>query len=84
MEEQTKHLENRTQHLQRSAAIISQSTSNILDIDELLNTIVNTIRDKYGFYFVAIYLLNHTETKLVLAEAVGTIGKDLKGQRVCS
>jgi GAF domain-containing protein len=79
LEEQTHDLENRAQQLQRSASI-SQSTSNILDLDELLKDIVYTIRDQYGHYFVAIYLLNQAETKLVLTEAVGAIGGDLKSK----
>ncbi len=80
MEVQTHQLEHRAQRLQRSANI-SQSTSNILNLDELLTDIVYTIRDQYGFYFVAIYLLNQSETKLVLREAVGAIGEEMKRKR---
>lgn len=80
MQAQTHQLEHRAQQLQRSANI-SQSTSNILNLDELLTDIVYTIRDQYGFYFVAIYLLNQSETKLVLREAVGAIGAEMKRKR---
>ncbi|MBE2219975.1 MAG: GAF domain-containing protein [Anaerolineae bacterium] len=80
MEAQTLYLDHRAKQLQRSA-VISQSTSNILDQDELLKNIVYTIRDQYGFYFVAIYLLNQAGTKLVLTEAVGVVGEELKDKR---
>jgi GAF domain-containing protein len=81
MEEQAVHLAHRAQQLQRSATI-SQSTSNILNLDELLTDIVYTIRDQYGFYFVAIYLLNQSETKLILTEAVGALGEEMKNKRI--
>jgi len=79
LEEQANHLEHRAQQLQRSATI-SQSTSNILNLDELLTDIVYTIRDQYGFYFVAIYLMNQAETKLVLTAAVGAFGEEMKNK----
>lgn len=80
MEVQTSYLQHRAQQLQRSVTI-SQSTSSILNLDELLKDIVYTLRDQYGFYFVAIYLVNRTETKLVLTESAGAIGEKMKNKR---
>lgn len=80
METQTNQLERRAQQLQRSA-LVSQSTANILDLDELLHNMVYTIRDQYGFYFVAIYLLDQNKKNLALREATGSIGDELKARR---
>lgn len=80
MEIQTDHLHRRAQQLQRTVSV-SQSTSNILNVDELLKDIVYTIQTQYNFYFVAIYLLNQAETKLVLTEAAGAIGQQMKNKR---
>ncbi|MFO7679154.1 MAG: GAF domain-containing protein [Chloroflexota bacterium] len=80
METQTNQLERRAQQLQRSA-LVSQSTANILYLDELLHNMVYTIRDQYGFYFVAIYLLDQNKKNLALREATGSIGDELKARR---
>lgn len=77
---QTSRLERQTQQLQRSA-LISQTTANILDLDDLLKSIVYTIRDQYGFYFVAIYLLDQNKETLVFQEGTGAAGAEMKARR---
>ncbi|KAA3660285.1 MAG: GAF domain-containing protein, partial [Chloroflexi bacterium] len=69
-------LQNRAEQLQLSAEI-SQQTSHSLDLDTLLNNAVKLIRDKFGFYYVSIFLTDKENKKLTLREATGQTGNTL-------
>ncbi|MCA9872165.1 MAG: GAF domain-containing protein, partial [Anaerolineales bacterium] len=73
-------LQRRALQLQRGAAV-SQTASTSLDLQELLRDTVYTIRDQFGFYFVAIYLLDETGGLLTLTEATGAVGEEMKLRR---
>lgn len=72
-----RQLEQRTAQL-RAAADVSQAAVSILDPDQLLSTIVNLITDRFGFYYAAIFTLDHSGSNVVLREATGEAGRILK------
>lgn len=74
---QTNLLQRRAQQLQRSAAV-SQAASATLDPASLLHETVQTVGEQFGFYFVAIYLLDDAQKFLTLREATGAIGEEMK------
>jgi GAF domain-containing protein len=76
-EAQASLLQRRALQLQRSAAV-SHTASTSLNPDELLRDIVYTLRDQFGFYFVAIYLLDEAGRFLTLHEATGAAGLEMK------
>ncbi|MCA9969708.1 MAG: GAF domain-containing protein [Anaerolineales bacterium] len=60
------------------AADVSQSVAQIQDRDQLLETAVNLIRDRFQLYHVQIYLLEHD--RLALRAATGDAGRRLRAQ----
>jgi hypothetical protein len=54
-----------------AASQASQKVTAILDIDELLSQIVNLIRDIFGHYHVALFLVDADSNELVLREGIG-------------
>jgi GAF domain-containing protein len=46
----------------QTAAEVSRAATSILDIDELLNTSVNLIRDRFGYYYVGLFLVDENKT----------------------
>ena len=74
---QAQLLQRRAQQLQRGAAV-SQTAGTSLNLDDLLRDSVYTIRDQFGFYFVAIYMLDEAGHYLMLQEAAGAVGQEMK------
>ena len=61
--------------------MLSGYLSTILDIDQMLETMVNKIKENFGYYHVHVYLFD-PETKLLEMRAgAGEIGKALKAQK---
>ncbi|MBK8984694.1 MAG: GAF domain-containing protein [Chloroflexi bacterium] len=77
---QTDFVQRRAQQLQRVTAV-SQTASALLDLEELLRDTVYTVRDQFGFYFAAIYLLDDDGQHLTLREATGAVGGEMKTRR---
>lgn len=73
-------MERRARQLQLSAEV-GQQTSTNLDLDQLLKDTTTLIRDQFGYYFVAVYLPDVNREHLVLREATGTAGDQLKTER---
>jgi GAF domain-containing protein len=46
----------------QTAAEVSRAATSILDINELLNTSVNLIRDRFGYYYVGLFLVDENKT----------------------
>ncbi len=77
-EEANRQLLSEVQHrstLLQIAADVSRAASSILDIDALINTSVNLIRDKFDFYYVGLFLLNETRHWAVLRAGTGEAGQ---------
>jgi GAF domain-containing protein len=65
-------------HQLQLIAEIGQALSAYLNVDQLLADTVTLIRDQLGFYHISIFLLDADEPTLMLKEATGDIGRELK------
>ena len=72
--------EKRTRQLQ-TVTEVSRTITNILDKDELLQTVVDLTNERFNLYHTHIYLLNENETTLVLQAGVGTIGQAMVAEK---
>lgn len=59
----------------QTAAEVSRAASSILDIDELIDTSVNLIRDQFDFYYVGMFLIDQLGDWAVLRAGTGEAGK---------
>jgi PAS domain S-box-containing protein len=59
----------------QTAAKVSQAASSILDIDQLINSSVNLIRDQFGFYYVGLFLIDEAREWAVLRAGTGEAGR---------
>jgi GAF domain-containing protein len=62
-------------NLLETAAEVSQAASSMLEADELINTSVNLIRDKFDFYYVGLFLLDEPKEWAVLKAGTGRAGR---------
>lgn len=67
-------IRHRTERLQ-TAAEISRAASSILDVETLVNTSVNLIRDNFGFYYVGLFLVDEAREWAVLTAGTGKAGR---------
>lgn len=73
---QKAELQRRAVELETSIGVGQQITS-IIDVDALLNAVVMLIKERYGFYFVGIFLLDPTGEALVARAATGYNAREL-------
>jgi PAS domain S-box-containing protein len=66
----------RTTDLETSAEIAS-AANQVRDMDDLLNLTVNLIRDRFGFYYVQVYLIDNQNEYAVLKDGTGYVGRKL-------
>jgi PAS domain S-box-containing protein len=64
----------RTIQLQTGSEV-SRAASSILDLDELLPTVVELIRSHFGYYYAGIFLLNEAKSSALLKAATGEMGR---------
>jgi PAS domain S-box-containing protein len=57
---------------------IARLVSSTLDLDIIFNRTVNLIRDRLGFYHVAIFIVEETGFNSLLREATGDAGREMK------
>ena len=62
----------------QTAAEIARDISSALDLDELLLKTVNLIHDRFAFYYAAIFLVDNTGNNVVIREATGEAGVQMK------
>ena len=62
----------------QTAAEIARDISSALDLDELLLKTVNLIHDRFAFYYAAIFLVDNTGSNVVIREATGEAGTQMK------
>ncbi|HZU87427.1 MAG TPA: GAF domain-containing protein, partial [Anaerolineaceae bacterium] len=65
----------------QTAAEIARDTTSILSREILLNRIVNLIYGRFGFYHVAIFLLDEENKYAVVQEASGEAGDKIKERK---
>jgi signal transduction histidine kinase/HAMP domain-containing protein len=73
-------LRERSRALEASAEV-ARAISASLDLDETLQTTVNLICERFGFYYAAIFLIEPGSGLAVLRESTGEIGNLLKTQQ---
>lgn len=66
----------RTKDIETSAEIAA-AANEVGEIDELLSLMVNLIRDRFGYYYVQVYLLDKDDEFAVLREGTGYLGRRL-------
>ncbi|MBI5564895.1 MAG: PAS domain S-box protein, partial [Chloroflexi bacterium] len=62
----------------QASAEVGRAAASILDTDQLLREVVNLITDRFGFYYTAVFTLDHTGQYALLREATGQAGEVLK------
>ncbi len=71
--------DSRVQSVQlQTAAEIARDISRSLNLDELLHTAINLIRDRFGFYHAAVFLVDPAGEYAVIREATGDAGAQMK------
>jgi len=72
--DRTRDLEQRAAYLE-AASTVSQAATSILDTESLLSQTVNLIRDRFGLYYVGLFLLDGTGEWAVLRAGTGEAGR---------
>jgi len=67
----------RTEQLSASAEV-GRAVSSILDVSELLGAVVDLIAGRFGYYYVAVFIVEETGRYAVLQGATGETGRILK------
>jgi GAF domain-containing protein/HAMP domain-containing protein len=70
----------RTRDMQ-TAAEISQTTTALLDQEELIGKVVELVRDSFNLYYVGLFLLDETRKSAILEFGSGEAGRVMKEAR---
>lgn len=79
LQQSTKELQHRYLQLETSIAVGRHITS-ILDLDTVLSQVVELIKERYGSYFVGVFLLNTGQDYIILRAGTGQAGRRLRQQ----
>jgi GAF domain-containing protein len=79
LQARTRDLARRSMQLQ-VAADISRDVIAVRELDELLDRAVNLVRDRFGFYHVALYLVDEQNEYALLQAATGEAGRQMLEQ----
>jgi GAF domain-containing protein len=71
----------RNQTLMQTSAEIAQFTTRYLNLTELLNEVVDLIRDRFQFYHVQVFLVNEAGDTAELVASTGEVGKRLLARK---
>lgn len=71
------HQSTRTNNLLRASSDIAQVINRDLDLQQLLDNTVNTIRDEFNFYHVQVFLIDDNYEYANLVASTGEAGKQL-------
>ncbi|MCB0211458.1 MAG: GAF domain-containing protein [Anaerolineae bacterium] len=77
-------LEQQVKERTRGLAIlntINDQLAGILDIDQLLDAVVNQVRDNFSYYHVHVYTFDQAKEKLVVVAGTGWAGATMKANR---
>jgi len=73
LQEANAALSKRAVQLQASSEVGQQVTS-VLALDDLLTAIVESLQNRFGYYFVGVWLLNETKDQVILHAGLGRDG----------
>jgi len=81
--ERTRELERRSAFLQASAEV-GRAASSILDSDQLIQRVVELIRERFDLYYVGLFLVDETREWAVLRAGTGEAGRAMlaRGHRL--
>ncbi len=81
--DRTRDLERRTNYLEASAEV-GRAASSILDIDQLTQQVVELIRERFGLYYVGLFLADQANVWAVLRAGTGEAGRAMlaRGHRL--
>jgi len=81
--DRTRDLERRTNYLEASAEV-GRAASSILDIDQLTRQVVELIRERFGLYYVGLFLADQANVWAVLRAGTGEAGRAMlaRGHRL--
>lgn len=80
LEKQTENLERRIRQI-RTAAEISSSLGTILDPQELINNVVNLVKDRFDLYYVGVFLNDERNHFSELVGGTGDAGQNMLAQQ---
>lgn len=78
--ERTRDLEQRAIQL-ATAAKVGRAAASILELESLSRQVVDLVRDRFGLYYAALFLLDDTGSYAVLEAGSGEAGRIMKEQR---
>jgi GAF domain-containing protein/HAMP domain-containing protein len=78
--ERTSDLQERSTYLEASAEV-ARAASSILDADELIQEVVNLVRDRFGLYYVGLFLIDEMGEWAQLRAGTGEAGQQMLAQR---
>lgn len=64
-----------------AAAEIGRLVTSTLDLNTIFSRTVNLVRDRFGFYHAAIFVVEETGFTVVLREATGAAGAEMKARQ---
>lgn len=76
VQERTEALQQRATLLE-TAAEVSRATTEIINIDVLLPQMVNLVRQRFGLYYVGLFLIDESGRYAVLRAGTGKPGRDM-------
>jgi len=62
----------------QAAAEIARDISSALNLDELLLKAISLIRERFNFYHAGVFLVDHTGSNVIIREATGEAGAQMK------
>jgi GAF domain-containing protein/HAMP domain-containing protein len=74
-----RRVEERTRGLQ-TAAEVSRATTSVLDLGELLPQVVEVVQERFGLYYVGLFLLDEAGEWAVLRAGTGEAGQVMLGR----
>jgi HAMP domain-containing protein len=73
-------VEERTRQI-RTASEVARAVIMVPDLDDLLRRSVELIRERFGYDYVSVFLIDKAGNSAILSEATGEVGGKLKGRR---
>jgi len=80
VQDRTQALAQRATQLQ-TASEVGRAASSILNVDELITTVVDLIRDRFDLYYVGLFLVDESSLWAVLRAGTGSAGEILRARR---